>query len=301
LGVTLIDRSKRPFVLTPEGDVFYRGCRKLVQDYATLEEDVRTLHEEVEGLVRVASIYSVGLSHMNRCVQEFLQRHPRANVRIEYQHPETVYELVQRDQVDLGLVSYPRSSRSVKAIAWREETMVLVCAPSNCLAYEDKVELEQLDGERMVGFDEGLRIRSELDRALAAHGVEVKMVMEFDNIETIKRAIEIDAGVGILPEPTVLREVQAGSLVAVALGVAPDRLSRKISRGESAPLKAPTLARPLGIIVRRGKRLGATARRFVRALQERAGTPWDEDGAGQYGAKAVEPGAASHPTDTARW
>ena len=119
LGVKLIDRTKRPFVLTPEGEVYYEGCRKLVQRYFALEEEVRTLHEEVAGRVSVASIYSIGLSHINRFVQKFLRDYPKANVRVQYQHPRRVYELVESDQVDLGLVSFPRSSRTIKATVAR--------------------------------------------------------------------------------------------------------------------------------------------------------------------------------------
>src|ERR1700733_4598005 len=59
LGVKLIDRSKRPFVLTPEGEVYYDGCRSVMERYGALEDKVRTLHQEVAGCVRVASIYSV--------------------------------------------------------------------------------------------------------------------------------------------------------------------------------------------------------------------------------------------------
>ena len=103
----------------------------------------------------------------------------------------------------------------------------------------------------MIGFDSDLTIRREIDRVLQLHGVEVSVVMEFDNIETIKRAIEIDAGVGLLPEPTVLREVEAGTLVAV-------------------PLATDELVRPLGIIHRRGKELSSTARRFIELLQSEA-------------------------------
>jgi DNA-binding transcriptional LysR family regulator len=167
LGVLLIDRSKRPFVLTPEGEVFYDGCRGVLERYSTLEDKVRTLHQEVAGSVRVASIYSVGLHHMNRYLQDFLS---------------------------------------------------------------------------------DLTIRREIDRVLHLHRVEVQVVMEFDNIETIKRAIEIDAGLGLLPEPTVLREVAAGTLVAV-------------------PLDTDELVRPLGIIHRRGKQLSTTTWRFIELLK----------------------------------
>ena len=248
LGVRLLDRSKRPLVLTPEGTVFYRGCRRLVDRYLALEEEVKTLHEEVAGRVRVASIYSVGLSHMNQSVQDFLARYPKANVRIEYQHPDRVYELVQRDQADVGLVSYPQAGRTISAIAWREEPMVLVCAPAHELAGRQQVKLRELEGRRMVSFDTNLQIRREIDRVLAQAGIEVQVVMEFDNTETIKRAIEIDAGLGLLPAPTVEREVASGSLVAV-------------------PLQTDSpLVRPLGIILRRGKEQSRTTRQFVEFL-----------------------------------
>ncbi len=247
LNVKLIDRTKRPFVLTPEGEVYYEGCRKLVQRYFALEEEVRTLHEEVAGKVSVASIYSIGLSHMNRFVQRFLRDYPKANVHVQYQHPKRVYELVETDQVDLGLVSYPRSSRTIKATAWREEPMMVVCAPSNRLADKPSISVQDLQGVDMIGFDADLEIRSEIDRALAAHGVEVRFAMEFDNTETIKRAVEIDAGVSLLPEPTIDREVSAGALVA-------------------RPLTGIDLKRPIGIVQRRGKELGKTARRFMQLL-----------------------------------
>lgn len=254
LGVKLIDRSKRPFVLTPEGEVFYDGCRNLVERYDALEDKVRTLHEEVVGRVRVASIYSVGLSHMSRYVQNFLSLHPKANVRLEYLHPHRVYEAIETDKADIGLVSYPRSSRTTRAIRWRVEPMVLVCSPKHRLASARRIAFRDLHGENFVGFDSELTIRREIDSVLHAHAIETQVVMEFDNIETIKRAIEIDAGVGLLPAPTVTRETQAGSLVAL-------------------PLESDELVRPLGIIHRRGKQLNATARRFIELLQAESDGP----------------------------
>lgn len=251
LGVRLFDRSKRPLVLTREGEVYYRGCRDLLDRYGALEEEVRTLHEDVAGRVSVASIYSVGLSHMNESVQEFLGRHPKANVRVEYQHPDRVYALVEGDQADVGLVSYPRSSRTVLATAWREEPMVVVCAPSHPFADRDELDVRQLHGSTMVSFDSNLIIRREIDRALTAWGVEVQVAMEFDNTETIKRAIEINAGIGLLPSPTVQRELASGSLAAI-------------------PLRGTPLVRPLGIIQRRGKELSRTALQFIEFLLEKS-------------------------------
>jgi DNA-binding transcriptional LysR family regulator len=180
-------------------------------------------------------------------VQSFLKLHPKANVRVQYQHPDRVYELVETDQVDLGLVSYPKSTRAIKATTWREEPMVLVCSPQHPFAKRDKVSLADLHDQEMVAFESDLEIRAEIDRALASAGAEVKISMEFDNTETIKRAVEINAGVSLLPAPTVDREIAAGALVAL-------------------PLAGAELKRPIGIIQRRGKELGQTAQRFMSLL-----------------------------------
>jgi DNA-binding transcriptional LysR family regulator len=259
LGVQLIERSKRPLAPSKEGQVFFDGCRKLIARYEALEDEVRTLHEEVAGRVRVAAIYSVGLHHMSRYVQEFMSRHPKANVRLEYLHPDRVLEAVESGQADLGLVSYPRSTRLIEAEPWREEPIVLVCAPSHPFARREQVAIDELDGQSLVGFDPDLVIRHEIDRVLASRHAEPHVVMEFDNIETIKRAVEIDAGVALLPEPTVLRELAAGTLCAVPL--------------DCAGMPSGAIVRPLGIIRARGKPLAPTIERFIELLRQHASSP----------------------------
>lgn len=257
LGVKLLDRSKRPFALTPEGEIYYEGCRKLLEQYRALEEEVRTLHGEVSGRVRVASIYSVGLHHMHRYLHQFLGQNPKANVRLEYLHPHRVYDAVENDQADLGLVSYPKPSRSIKAIGWRNEPMVLVCSPSHRFAQEfasgirASVALAEIAMEPIIGFDSNLTIRREIDRALYEHASDLRVVMEFDNIETIKRAVEVGVGVSLLPAPTIVHEVERGALAAIELS-------------------GIRLVRPLGIIYRRGMQMGVTVRRFIELLRNEA-------------------------------
>jgi DNA-binding transcriptional LysR family regulator len=250
-GVQLIDRSKRPFVLTPEGKRFHEGARVIVQRYDDLEREVRSLHEASAARLTVASIYSVGLAHMSVCLREFLAAHPKVDVRLEYLHPHRVYETVDSGQADLGLVSYPEESASLAAIPWRTEPMVIVCYPHHPLTRRRSAGLELLRGESFVAFQAGLKIREEIDRVLALQKISVKSALEFDNIETIKRAIEIGAGISLLPEPTVAREIDTGTLVSI-------------------PLEGQPLARPLGIIHRRDRNLSETAQQFIQLLKSQA-------------------------------
>jgi DNA-binding transcriptional LysR family regulator len=267
LGVKLIDRSKRPLVLTPQGKVFYEGCKELVGRYLEVENRVKTLDDanNVVGTVRVASIYSVGLHHMTQYVRTFGERYPGADVRLEYLHPTRVVESVLQGGAELGLISYPRKWPELKVIPWREEEMVLAVHPTQRFAGAGRIDVAQLDGQTFVGFDADLSIRRAIDRFLRHHDVQVQVALEFDNIENIKRAVEIPAGVAILPEPTLSREVEAGTLVAVRID------------GQDPHHR---LTRPLAIIHRRALQLSPTASRFLKLL---AGEDEGEDEAALAG------------------
>lgn len=248
-GAQLIDRSKRPFVLTTEGQACYEGFRKVLEAYDAVEARVRSLGKEIVGMVRVASIYSVGLHDMSRCMQDFMRRYPKAKVRLEFLRPNKVYEAVLNSEVDLGIVSYPEASAEISVIPLRSERMVLVCHPQHALATRKTITVEHLRDEDFVAFDRDLSIRKEIDRYLRQRSVSIRVVMEFDNIETIKQAVGIGAGISILPEPTVRKEAESGSLVAIRL-------------------IAPAMQRPLGIIHRQRKVFTPTAAKFIELLSE---------------------------------
>jgi len=251
-GVQLVDRSKRPFVLTPEGQACYEGFREVVEMYDAVEARVRSLRKEITGLVRVAAIYSVGLHDMSRCMQDFMRSYPKAKVRLEFQRPKKVYDAVVNSEVDLGIVSYPTASPDISVIPLRSERMVLVCHPDHELASRKAITAEHLRDEDFVAFDRDLSIRKEIDRYLRQRSVTVRIVMEFDNIETIKQAVAIGAGVSILPEPTVRNETQGGTLASVRL-------------------IAPQLERPLGIIHRQRRVFTPTTTKFVELLEAAQG------------------------------
>lgn len=249
LGVTLIDRSCRPWKPTREGRVFYEGCREMLERYYVLECEVRGRQMAADSVVRVAAIYSANLRDMSRCVQRFNELRPQARVSLEYLHPRRVYERVLNDEVDLGIISFPQSHKGLTVIPWRDEPMVAACHPRHRLAKKKRIAVKELAGESFVGFDADLVIRKKIDAFVREHGVEVKVVLTFDNIEAVKRAVEVGSGVAILPRTTLEHELQAGTLAAV-------------------PFSGLNFVRPLGIVYRHGRRLGPTTEAFIELLKK---------------------------------
>jgi DNA-binding transcriptional LysR family regulator len=248
LGVTLIDRSCRPWKPTREGQMFCDGCREVLERYYELEGEVRGRQIAADTVVRVAAIYSANLRDMSQCVRRFNELRPQARVKLEYLHPSRVCEQVLNDEVELGILSFPQGRRDLTAIPWRDETMVVACHPQHRLARKKKIAVKQLAGEPFVGFDADLVIRKKIDSFLRKHGVEVKVVLTFDNVEAVKRAVEVGSGVAILPRPTLEHELQANTLAAV-------------------PFSPPNFVRPLGIVYRRGRRLYPNTKAFIELLQ----------------------------------
>ena len=249
LGLPLFDRATRPLSLTPAGKLYHDYCRDVLRREEEMQVEMEALKGAVEGTVRVASIYSIGLSEMTRLQEDFSTRFPGLQLHVDYARPAKIYEALLADQADLGLVSYPEASKELKVIPWRQERMTVAAAPSHPLARKTVVTPVDLNGQDYIGFDEDLSIRQALDRFFRENNVAINLAMQFDNIQMIKEAVALGSGVSILPARTMQAEIQRGRLVSI-------------------PLDAPDLVRPVGIVHRKRKKFNRAAQCFLDLLLE---------------------------------
>ncbi len=249
MDVPLLDRSTRPLTVTDAGRLYMDYCKDVLRRREDFEAALDRMKHQVEGVVRVAAIYSVGLSEMSELEQRFTARHPGASLQVEYLRPEKIYEAVLADRVDLGLVSYPEPNRELTVLPWRQEEMMVVTSPYHPLAALRRIRPADLNGIDFIGFDDDLPIQQAVRRYLEEHGVTVRMVMHFDNLQMIKEAVTQRAGVSIMPARVVQAELAQGRLAAV-------------------PLSGGSLFRPVGIIHRKKKRFSGAALAFLEMLQE---------------------------------
>lgn len=249
LGVELLDRSTRPLGLTNAGRLYGDLCRDILRREEEFLARLDAERSRVEGEVRIASIYSVGLSEMTRLREEFSARFPNAQLHVDYLRPDKLYEAVTGDRADLGLVSYPESTKDLAVIEWREEEMAVAAPAGHPLARRAQLRPSDLEGRDFVGFDQDLIIRRDIDRYLREQSVAVRMAMQFDNIEMIKEAVALGHGISILPARTMRAEIEQGRLVSI-------------------PLVEPKLVRPVGIVHRKRKKFTRAAQSFLDLLRE---------------------------------
>jgi len=245
----LIERSKKKFRLTREGQVLYDYCKQIIGTYDALHSRLQEIKDIISGTIRVATIYSVGLHDLPPYLKKFLKAYPTVTVHVEYRRPNQVYEDVLGNVVDLGLVAYPNRDSKLEIVPLRKDPLVLICHPQHPFAKHKGIKLKSLSGQKFIGFQPDIPTRKALDKILKENNVEVQHVMEFDNIETVKRAVEIDAGVAIVPQGTVVQEVAKQTLAQVGLDEG-------------------YFYRPLAAIYKKNKVLSPAMKQFLSILKE---------------------------------
>jgi DNA-binding transcriptional LysR family regulator len=240
-------RGRREVKLTPAGEVFYKEARHVLESYRQLEESLRGLVGKIGGTVKVATVYSVGLHELPPKVREFMTKFPSAKIDLEYQRTTRVVRDVLNGNVELGVVAFPEARRGLSIAPMTTTRLVLITPPDHKFAKRSQVKAKELDGEDFVLFERDVPTRKAVDKILKENGVEVKKVAEFDNIETIKRAVEVGFGLSIVPEPAV-QDAERNGLLSVI------KLAEK------------DWVRPVGVIYRSDRTLTLAAKKFVQLL-----------------------------------
>jgi len=213
----LIERSKKRPRLTREGEMLYDYSQQILQTYAAMDSRLQELKDTISGAIRVATIYSLGLHDLPPHLKKFRRSYPAVDVRVEYRHSNEVYEDVVNNVVDLGLLAYPIKDAKLEIVPLRQEPLVLICHPQHPFTKQKAIRLKDLAGQKIISFEADTPMREALDKILTSHGVDVRHAREFENLETVKRAVEIDAGIALVPQGSIAREIQKHTLAAVAI------------------------------------------------------------------------------------
>lgn len=246
--VLIVDRSQKQFRLTREGQKLYDSSKEILHLYEKMTSELQEMKRIISGTIHISTIYSIGLHELPPYIKRFMKEFPDVNIRVEYRRSNMVYEDILHNSVDLGLIAYPAKMRQLDVIPFTEDELILIAAPGSAIARSKEFSYSDLKNAKIVGFESDIPTRKATDQLFKEAHIDVIPHMEFDNIETVKRAVEIDAGVAVVPAATVQQEVRQGLLKAIALP-------------GGKPVK-----RPLAIIHRKGRVLTPAMKKFILML-----------------------------------
>jgi DNA-binding transcriptional LysR family regulator len=246
----LLNRKKRPLELTRAGEIFYKAARDIVDRFELLKSELNSIKDKAQGRVNVGAIFSIGMYTLAAYLKRFMVRKPNINVHVEYFDADKIYEFVLSGELDIGLVAVPRMDKRLDVYEFEDEPLVLACSAKHSLAGKSEIDIHQLQFERFIGFEQGVPTRNWIDGIFHRYNVAIRPVMEFDNVETVKRAVEINSGVSIVPRPVILQELKAGTINAIEFS-------------------NERFVRPTGIIVRKDKVLSPDAKYLIDLLRKK--------------------------------
>ena len=246
-GRKLVERAKRRVRPTPAGEIFYEISREIVARHQDLEARLQAFSNIVAGTVRVATVHSVGLYEFSDELKRYVKAYPSVNVRLEYKKSSQIYEDVLAGTLDVGVIAYPHKRPQIRLIPFREDQLVMICNPTHPLARHKTISVKKLEGQNFVGFEKDIPTHKAIDKVLQKHHVRVNYVAEVDNIEVIKRIVEVGTGISIAPAPAVGPEIRNESLVAI-------------------PFSDEHFVRQLGIIHKEGRHFSPAAEKFIDTL-----------------------------------
>jgi DNA-binding transcriptional LysR family regulator len=245
-------RGRREVKLTAAGEVFYRECKNVLASFDVLNESMSGLVGKISGTVKVATVYSVGLHELPPKVREFMSKFPAAKIDLEYSRTTRVVRDVMNGTVELGVVSFPEAKRGLTIVPMASDRLVLICPPGHEFAEREQMKVTELKGQDFVLFERDIPTRKATDKILKSYGVEIRKVAEFDNIETIKRSVEVGFGLAIVPHPSVIDEEKNNQLRVIELA-------------------EKDWIRPVGVVYRTDRTLSIAAKKFVQLLEQAAG------------------------------
>ena len=248
--VTLLERGRRNFSVTPEGEVFLKAAQSILEAYNSIEQDLGTMRDVVAGPLTIATVYSIGFHELPPYLETFRERFPEVDLQVHYRRSNQVYADVSENLADLGLVAYPQERKGVEIEpAWKDK-LVVICPPNHPLAKRDAIDLKAIDGQRFISFEPDLPTRKAIDGMFTQAGIQVKEVVEFDNIETVKRGVLIENAISIVPSESVRSEVKSGTLAQITIN-------------------GKFVWRPLGIVRRRTKAITPAMREMIQILKQK--------------------------------
>jgi len=246
----LLNRQRRPLELTSAGELFYKTATDIIHRLEQFSSELNQIKNAAANRINIAAIYSIGMHSLPAYVRKFMVTRPTVNVHVEYLGAERIYELVLCGAIDIGLVAVPKRDKRLEVYDFEDEPLVFVCSPKHPLAGEPEIDMHNLQYEKFIGFDADVPTRIWIDGILQRYNIVIRPVMEFDNIETVKRAVELNSGVSILPRTAILQELAAETIRAI-------------------DFSNERFFRPTGIIFRKDRLLSRETRYFIDLLRNK--------------------------------
>jgi DNA-binding transcriptional LysR family regulator len=214
IGARVFVRAPRHVILTEAGEQLLRRARHILREHDAALDEIAELAGAERGRLRIGSASAMVLTdQLPAILTELRKQHPAADIAVMSGTSEVLVDQILAGEVDIAFVSLPVDVRGIKTERLSEDQLVAIASPRHKLSRQKTISAYTLAGERLILGERGGNTRRLIDLFFAQAGVTLRVAMELSRQQAIKRMVEEDMGVGIVPLQSVKDEVEKGRLI----------------------------------------------------------------------------------------
>jgi DNA-binding transcriptional LysR family regulator len=214
IGARVFVRAPRHVILTEAGEQLLRRARHILREHDAALDEIAELAGAERGRLRIGSASAMVLTEqLPAILKELRKQHPAAEISVTSGTSEVLVDQIHAGEVDIAFVSHPVDVRGIKTDRLSEDQLVAIASPRHKLAKQRTISAYTLAGERLILGERGGNTRRLIDQFFTQAGVTLHVAMELSRQQAIKRMVEEDMGVGIVPLQSVKDEVERGKLI----------------------------------------------------------------------------------------
>lgn len=214
LGARLFVRAPRRVIVTEAGEKLLHRARHILREHDAALDEIAELAGAERGRLRIGSASAmVTTEPLPKLLRDLKKQHSRAEITVTSGTSEELVDQILAGELDLAFVSLPVEARGIQTERLNEDQLVAIASPRHRLAKQRTVSAYTLAGERLILGERGGNTRRLIDQFFAQAGVTLTVAMELSRQAAIKRMVEEDMGVGIVPLQSVREEVEKGRLI----------------------------------------------------------------------------------------
>jgi DNA-binding transcriptional LysR family regulator len=214
LGAKLFIRAPRKVMLTEAGEQLLHRARHILRDHDAAIDEIAELAGAERGRLRIGSASAmVTTDVLPKLLKEMRRQHKGAEVTVVSGTSEALVQQILGGELDVAFVSLPVEARGITTERLSQDQLVAVASPRHRLAKQRTISAYTLAGEKLILGERGGNTRRLIDQFFAQQGVALHVSMELSRQAAIRRMVEEDMGVGIVPLQTVSEAVDKGRLV----------------------------------------------------------------------------------------
>src|SRR5437764_2386730 len=215
LRAPLLIRAPRRVLLTEAGEALLERAHRILREHDAAVAEIAELAGAERGRLRIGSASAmVSADPLPKILRELRERHPRAEVSIASGTSQALVHQILAGELDMAFVSLPVEARGIQTEVLSRDELVAIASPRHKLAKQRVVSVFTLAGEKLILGERGGNTRRLIDELFEEAGVQPTVAMELSRQAAIKRMVEADMGVGVIPLRSVREDISAGRLVS---------------------------------------------------------------------------------------